>query len=202
MSALLVGWALALAQQPGAGEQPPSWKAFKFPASGFAMAFPGTPKAEKDTFQGRTAPIAIRRYVLKKDGVEYRALVTTFPPSEVNWPSLDKEFDSRRDATVRLYDGKLLKEKKLLLAKKYPAREWLIQGRRFGTYRGRNVQVGSRSYELSVVGPTAAVTGKDADRFLASFRLLAPQAPPAGQPAPPGQARAGRAPAVAALKRP
>jgi hypothetical protein len=69
MNAVLVACALALAQQPGAGEEPSSWKVFKFPASGFVMAFPGTPKAEKDTFQGRTAPIAIRRYVLKKDGV-------------------------------------------------------------------------------------------------------------------------------------
>ena len=52
-----------------------------------------------------------------------------------------------------------------------PGRELTVETSSLGTYRTRHYLVGTRMYQLIIVGTKTGANGKDTERFLDSFQL-------------------------------
>jgi hypothetical protein len=76
-----------------------------------------------------------------------------------------------RDAAVRLFEGKLVGDKKITLDD-HPGLEFLIRMKNGDYYRSRIFTVGTRLYQVTLVATKEDATSKQSDAFFESFRLI------------------------------
>jgi hypothetical protein len=80
-------------------------------------------------------------------------------------------FDSFRDGIVKNQKGKLLGEKEVK-GEGFAGREVSVETDAGKVYRTRVLVAGERFYTVTMTGKKDAVTGKDADAFFESFKMV------------------------------
>jgi hypothetical protein len=149
----------------------PQWTEFKSPERGFAVSFPGTPKATNAPVEGQNPLLQYDFQVSVGEDTVYSVVVFEYP--EGKGPKPDK------DSFVKLVNA-YAKGSESRLRKRGPA---TIAGRSgfeaiADDSKGKLshlidvIPAGDRIYMLVTAGGKAHATGGDAVRFRDSFRLL------------------------------
>ncbi len=172
MRAVLLGLlALVLV---AARDKDDAWQDFTSKDGGFEVSMPGKPVEQKDSLRTPSGPLDLVMYVVerKKEETAYIAMFCEFPESVFKSGTDEKRLDYARNRAVASTKGKLVGEKKIKLGD-YPGRELQFEVEGKGLVRQRMYAVKDKLYQLLVAGPKEAALGKDADRFLQSFKLKA-----------------------------
>jgi hypothetical protein len=148
----------------------PEWKEYVSKDGRYKVQLPGTPMEKTQKVPG-AGDVLMVVYELK-DGA-YLANFTDIPgAAKDSAEMIDKRLDGARDGAAGSVGGKVVKEEKITLDKKYPGREIQIElpGDK-GLLRARYYWVEGRLYQTIVVGTKAFVGGDDTKKFLDSFAL-------------------------------
>jgi hypothetical protein len=149
---------------------PPGWTLLAPKNAGFSIAMPGTPRAQK-------------RNITTKEGAKSElmtyALGTRFGTFNLGYSESkdganvkpDQLFDRMRDQMAKPVKGTVLEEKGADV-NNHPGREVLIETDKKVCIRVRFVLVDDRLYTISVTGAREWATGKEADRFFESFKVV------------------------------
>jgi hypothetical protein len=146
------------------------FKEFKSAAGGFTAQMPGNPKQQSQNIPG--GGILTAYLVEERDGA-YMVGYSDIPiaPNESE-AQLQNRLDGSRDGAVRNLNATVVRDVKIKLAGKHPGREIeanLPQNK--GVMRARFYIVGSRMYQVMVLGTRAWVGAPTVTAFLDSFAL-------------------------------
>jgi hypothetical protein len=138
-------------------------------AGKFEIEFPGKP-TERDSPAGK-------QYMLQKTGPTALYLATASPlPGKVDLTD-DKAvkliFDNAVSSTQKGLGGKVVSEKDVKVADKYPARDVELEAPTIGIFRARLVLTGQGFIQVVIAGPKEFVDGADAKRFRESLKVTA-----------------------------
>jgi hypothetical protein len=144
---------------------------------GFTVLLPGKPMETTQEVKSGAGPLTVHLFVQapSKD-VAYVVGVNDYPDAFVKGKTADKVLDDGTQGGIKTLEDKGLhprktSEKKITLGEdKHPGRDIRIDIDK-GVYRTRIYLVGSRLYQVTLVGPETVVTGKDADRYFDSFEV-------------------------------
>jgi hypothetical protein len=148
---------------------PDDWKPFAPQFGGFSVLVPGKPMQHKQNVKTAAGIVAVTFYTVAKDAETYLVGYSDFPETAVKPGTEEKHLDNAKDGAIARAKGTLESEKNIKLGK-HVGRELLIRGEdKF--VRTRIYAVNKRLYQTMMVGAKDSVLGKDADRFLDSFKL-------------------------------
>jgi len=155
---LVAAVAFVLAGPAAAQDKPFVWKEGKV-----EVKFPATPKESKDKLE-----------LMKDNGkVIYMVTYNVIAALEKAPPDTHKLiFNNTRDNLAKSLNGKLLGEKELKVDGTAGGREFLVETPLFGVYRTRIYIVGDRLYQQILMAPKDVATGKDADKYFDSFKIV------------------------------
>jgi hypothetical protein len=155
--------------------QDTAWKSFASPKGGFSVLLPGEPAEQSRKVKTHAGVVEVTLYVVDvpKAG-NYVVGYTEFPEKGLQAGTSEKRLDNARDGAVRSARGKLQSETKIVLGS-FPGRELIIEGDGKDLVRTRIYAVKSRLYQTMVVGSKTTVDGREALRFLDSFKLTSEQ---------------------------
>jgi hypothetical protein len=164
-------WTLTLPLLLGATQDGPAWKTFTCKEGAFTVALPTTPTEQRQRVKTATGQLDVAVFLAEdKHDVSYVVSYSDLPESEVKKGTEKKRLDFARDGAVSKARGKLRSEKAIELAG-FPGREVVIENDSEVVVRLRIFVVQRRLYQAMVVGPGAAVLGRDGAFFLDSFHL-------------------------------
>jgi hypothetical protein len=174
IAALLVA---LLASNSLAQEDSPALKRYKTDEGNFSIMLPGAPKAQRVPIADPNDKDAKQvQYVYGGDDGAYLVSYQDNPKLvEADEGSAEEALKSAQDGLAKTF-GKLLSEKAIKLADRYPGREieFEVKGEKGGIYRARLYLVDGRLYQVVVVGTKEFATSKSAAAMLDSFTLLKP----------------------------
>ena len=136
----------------------------------FTVQMPGEPKEQTSKVNTPIGPIDVHLFISAPDPKSaYMVGYSDYPEEVVKKSDSDKILDGARDGAVRNVKGTLESEKKITMDG-HPGRDYVISTEGF---RGREriYLVNARLYQVMLLGSKEFVTGKDADKFLDSFKL-------------------------------
>ena len=148
------------------------WKPFSPKDGTFTVLLPGKPTEFKKSIKTKTGDaegLLFELAVPPGDGT-FVVGFSEFKESAIKPGTEDKHLDNARDGAVASVNGKLKRERSLLLDT-YPGRELYIEVEGKATVLIRMYAVKNRLYEIAAAGGAAFVTSKDAANFLESFKL-------------------------------
>jgi len=155
-----------------------SWKEFSSRTGGFAITFPGAPKAETQTLGGQFVLNIFRLHTF----AEYSVMYADYPDSVNDGdPRLAKQIlDDGLAGAVAEVNSKLLEVEEVSI-ETHPGRQYKERMRDGSILRGQTFLVGHRLYQIAIATPKEEDEGAKeiefyqtvAKRFLGSFRLLA-----------------------------
>ena len=166
--AIAVVSASALSAASAADPLPPGWTLLAPKNAGFSIAMPGVPKAQKQNVPTKAGKSELMTYVL---GTRFGTFNLGYSESDGTNVKPDRLFDRMRDQMAKPVKG-TVKEEKSAGVDNYPGREVLIETDKKVYLRSRFVLVDDRLYTISVTGAREWATGKEADRFMESFKLV------------------------------
>ena len=144
---------------------------FTSPEYKFKASFPGAPKQQEKTQVG----LKFKVYSTEARDGAYMIMVSDMPipPNEPD-EELQARLDSAQDGAVQGAGGTLKTSTKITLDGKYPGREFSarITQPADGQVRVRIYIVGTRVYQVMVIGTDSYATAAEADAFLNSFKLV------------------------------
>lgn len=117
-----------------------------------------------------------KQFILERDGGK-AALLLQYNnlPKEADITNADAVktvLDRGRDSLKNAFKGaKIAAEKDFKFADKYPARDIDAEVPGLGTYRTRFILTGSKFYQVTMLGSTDYLGGKEAKAFWDSFKL-------------------------------
>ena len=171
----LIAIAAFLAGSALAQDKPkkPEWKKFVSREGAFAVLMPGTPVAKKEAAQTPLGPLVAHLFSLEVEiGSNFTVSFSDVPQGLLGLEGVDDLLLTQaRDAAVAKLEGKLLKDERGSLNKRFPGREFHIEVPNAGIVRMRIYLVQNRVFQIVAAGPKEFATGKDADRFFNSFTL-------------------------------
>lgn len=144
---------------------------FTSPEYKFKATFPGAPKQQEKTEAG----LKFKVYSTEARNGAYMVMVSDIPiPANEPDEELQARLDGAQDGAVRGAGGTLKTSTKITLDGKYPGREFSarITQPANGQVRVRIYIVGSRVYQVMVIGTDGYATSTEADTFLNSFKLV------------------------------
>lgn len=145
------------------------WQRFVSASGWFRVEVPGKPSSTVQKVASPSGPIEVHLTVVDHERSTFAVGWSEWTEAALKAADAGKRLDAAREGAVASAKGKLLSEKALDL-QGWPGREVLIEGPR-GRVRTRIYAADKRLYQVMVVGNARMVGGRDADRFLASFRL-------------------------------
>jgi hypothetical protein len=144
-------------------------KEFRPKGEGFIVLMPETPEVSEETTDGVTR----KSFMVITPGLTYLISTVSLPiPKGEGEEAVKKRLDNGRDEGLRTAKAKLLKERKILLAGKYPGRA--IEASLPGQERlliARIYLVDTKLYVLVVAGKEKNVRSTNSARFLNSLTL-------------------------------
>jgi hypothetical protein len=115
-------------------------------------------------------PIDAHMFVASPDpNIAYIVSYSDYPEEMVKKSDPQKMLDGARDGAAKNVNGKIESEKKIKIDG-HPGRDFVIATERF-QIRDRIYMVGSRLYQVMLVGSKDVISGKDAEKFIESFKL-------------------------------
>jgi hypothetical protein len=146
------------------------WKEFRSKECKFKVVMPSVPE-ETSTNVPLPDGTTLMVKMFSADGDSTVHLVTFQEnPAEAE---TEKVYETARERIIKKLNGKILQNKSVKLAGKYPGIEFLLDvPDRKLAYRARMYLVGRRFYQVTVGGPMEGVTSPESDRYLDSFALI------------------------------
>jgi len=136
----------------------------------FTVQMPGQPKEQKNSVKTAIGPIEFHMFIYERDpNSDYMVGYNDYPEGMMKKADSDKVLDGARDGAVKNVKGKLESEKKITLDG-HPGREFVATAEGLKV-RDRFYLVNDRLYQIMLVGSNDFITGKDAEKFLNSFKL-------------------------------
>jgi hypothetical protein len=137
----------------------------------FKAKFPGKPTEQEQTAVG----IKFKMFMTEARNGAYAIGVADMPiPANEPTELVEKRLDGARDGAIKNSNGTLKSSNPIKLAGKYPGREFTasITQPTQGLLRGRIYLVGTRLYQVLVMGKDSYTNSAEASAFLESFQLL------------------------------
>jgi len=149
------------------------WKELSPKDAGYSVLMPGTSVAQTETIRLPSGPTEVSMFVVERKKAEtaYLVLFCEFPKSVLKTGTDERRLDYARDRAVAARKGKLVFEKKIKLGI-YLGRELHFEVEGKGMVRQRLFAVKDKLFQLLVAGPRGLALGKDANRFLESFKIV------------------------------
>ena len=143
----------------------------------FSARFPDEPKEKTQTapLPGGGGSIKFTIFISEaRDGGCVVGVADMPIPARESDAIVQLRLDGARDGALKNVGGTLKESKEIRLAGKYPGREFTatITQPMQGQVRARIYFVGTRLYQVMVMGTDDYTTSKQADAFLDSFQLL------------------------------
>ena len=169
---------------PSAAAEQPQWTEFQSTERGFAVTFPGAPKAASAPVEGQNPLLQYDFQVSVGEDTVYSVVVFEYPPGKGPNPDNDT-YVKLVNAYAKGSESRLRKRGIASIAG-YPGFEAISDDKKGKLSHLINVvPSGDRIYMLVTAGPKGHATGDDAKRFRDSFRLLQSGQPPAQSAATP-----------------
>ncbi len=173
---LIVGVTNGLAEDtPPASsqEQAPGWTEFQSPERGFAVSFPGTPKASSVSVAGQNPLIQYDYTVGIGDKIVYQVVAFEYPAGKAPNPPAPEYYVKLVTAYAKGSDARLRKKGTAEIAGK-EGYEAIADDNKGKLVHLIDVVPGGndRIYMLVTAGPKGHVASDDAQRFRDSFRLV------------------------------
>ncbi len=165
LSVALIASAVALLGGCGKAE----FKPYSSAEGKFSCEFPGSPKEETQSAAG----VPMKMIGIDGGNVAYAVTYADMPiPANESADGIQDRLDGVRDGMLSSLGGKLKSESRIELDGKHPGREIradLPEGK--GTVRARVFFVGTRLYQVMVIGEKGFAESADTLRFLNSLKL-------------------------------
>jgi hypothetical protein len=154
------------------------WTEFQAPERGFAVSFPGSPKAMTTPVEGQNPLLQYAFEVNLGEDTVYSVVVFEYPAGKGPKPNNDT-YVQLMNAYAKGSESRLRKRGKATIAG-YQGFEGIADDRKGKlSHLICIVPSADRLYMLATAGPRGHATGEDAERFRESFRLLdSGEAPP------------------------
>ncbi len=167
------------APQTAAAEEP-QWTEFQSTERGFAVTFPGLPKAASAPVEGQNPLLQYDFQVSLGEDTVYSVVVFEYPPGKGPDPDNDT-YVKLVNAYAKGSESRLRKRGAATIAG-YPGFEAIADDKKGKlSHLIDVVPSGDRIYMLVTAGPKGHATGDEAKRFRDSFRLLGSGAPPTAE---------------------
>jgi hypothetical protein len=149
----------------------PARSGFESREGGFAVAFPGEPKYQKQSLNTAAGQVELHTFTSEAGDLVYMVAYLGYPKDFILKADPEKMLDGGRDGAVRNVKGTLASEQRITLAG-HPGREILVDAPMDISMVARFFLVENRLYQALAVGPRARVTGAAVKSFLNSFKLI------------------------------
>ena len=138
----------------------------------FSVALPGKPAEKKSKAKVGDGEADLHLFTVSHKGSAFIVTYSDYPKDKIG-ADREKFVADRVEANVAGLKGKVLSNEKLTLGKdKHPGREARVElGEKKQLYRARVYLVGTRVYQVVVLGPDEFVKGKEVDDYFASFKV-------------------------------
>jgi hypothetical protein len=148
------------------------WLEFGPKDGSFKVLLPGKPTEHKKSIKqdGNKVEVLLFEVAAGPGSGKFVVGYSEFPEASIKPGTEDKRLDNARDGAVAGVKGKLLRQE-MLFVHGHPGRELLIKIDDKSMVIMRLYAVKNRLYQLVVVGSEELVTGRDAEKFLTSFKL-------------------------------
>ncbi len=156
----------------------PPMAEFTSPDGKWKAKFPGAPREQSKSALNLTFTIFLREPFGGKGGYAVGFGDLPVPAAEAD-PQVQKRLDDAVAGSVGGVNGKLRDSKRIFLHGRYPGREFsaTITEPKAGLYHVRMYVVGSRIYQVAVMGVDEFVNTPQSEEFLNSFELTGETAP-------------------------
>jgi hypothetical protein len=154
-------------------EQAPGWTEFQSPERGFAVSFPGTPKASSVSVAGQNPLIQYDYTVGVGDNIVYQVVAFEYPAGKAPNPPAPEYYVKLVTAYAKGSDARLRKKGTAEIAGK-EGYEAIADDNKGKLVHLIDVVPGGndRIYMLVTAGPKGHVASDEAQRFRDSFRLV------------------------------
>jgi hypothetical protein len=155
--------------KPAANSYNEKTKEFRCPAGKFTAFMPANPRKQDLKAMG----VSLNMYTfLERDGAYAVAYADLPIPSGETSEQTQKRLDGARDGMIRNVGGKLTGESRIWLQSKHPGREVRADiPEKGGVLRARVYLVGTRMYQVAVMGVPSWVNSEEATKVLHSLAL-------------------------------
>jgi hypothetical protein len=137
----------------------------------FKASFPGAPTIKEQTAVG----IRLKIFATEARNGAYMIGVADMPiPANESDAQIQTRLDGARDGAIQNVGGVLATSDRITLDGKYPGREFTANVTKpaNGVIRARVYLVGTRMYQVMVVGTNSYAHSTEANTFMSSFKLL------------------------------
>ncbi len=169
MAKMLLFVCVAVGLAVVAGCQPPL-KEYVSKEYKFRVKFPGSPEVKDQTAAG----IQFKMFSTEsRSGANVVGVADMPIPANESAAMIQQRLDGARDGAIKNIGGTQTSSTSIVMAGKYPGREFSasITQPTKGQVRARIWLVGTRLYQIMVVGTDSYATSKDSTAFLDSFQL-------------------------------
>jgi hypothetical protein len=151
------------------GADKPDFEEFASKEGRFKVLMPGTPKESTEEVRG----ITLNSFTLKEADGFYGVVYADMPiAADAKVEDLQKLLDSMRDGMLSKTHATLVRESKITLKATYPGREIEVTRPVEKLFaRSRLYIVGTRFYQVTVIGTTDYVHSDNATKFLDSLSV-------------------------------
>lgn len=148
-----------------------TWQAFTKKAANFTVMMPGTPKEETATEQTAAGPIKLYQASVIGGTKAYFVSYSDLPKS--TWKGDPKTMlEGARDGAAKRVQGKVVTDRELKLADKYPGREFKVVVGDKMELTQRVYLVKHRLYQVNMGCLINGCTEAEVQDYLDSFKLL------------------------------
>ena len=172
MSAMLTRVSVGLTVALLAGQTPPpaSWRTFGPKDGSFTIALPVVPKEKKQQLKTPSGAVDVTLYICPAMGEGTLVVGVSELQDPVVAGTEEKRLRNARDGAVENSKGKLIHERKIMLAG-FPGRELWIESDPPNMIHTRFFAIKQRLYQTMAVGPKSFIETKEVAGFMDSFKV-------------------------------
>jgi hypothetical protein len=148
------------------------WKTFSPKEGGFTVLMPAIPVEDKQDVMTPSGNVTVTLHFheVKNEG-SLVVSVSDLPAAAFKAGTDESRLDNAREHAIQGAKGRLKSEKRITSAG-FPGRDLMIESDAKGGAAVRTRIFAVKQHQVIAVGSKTFVSGKDADRFLNSFKLM------------------------------
>ena len=151
----------------------PAWQEFTSEEGGFTVLMPSTPTYETSEIPTAIGPVVMHTFSVSAKKWAYMVIYSDYDAESVNGVDPSTMLDGARDGVMKQIGGTVVVDRSITLGD-YPGKEVeVVTPDKQFRCRARLYMVANRLYQAIAVAPGKGKLPKDAEKFLASFRLVA-----------------------------
>jgi len=148
-----------------------TWKAYQKKDANLEVMMPGTPKEDSSTEETAAGPIKLWQASFIATSKAYFVSYSDLPKS--TWKGDPKTMlEGARDGAAKRVQGKVVADRELMLADKYPGREFKVVVGEKMELTQRVYLVKHRLYQINMGCMAKGCTDEEVQEYLNSFKLI------------------------------